>query len=82
MVNVLVVDDDPIARDLAVKLIELEGYDVWQVDGGEAAIDFVRETDVQIMVLDVNMPGMDGLQVCRQLRSDIKTSAIYIIILS
>lgn len=82
MVKVLVVDDDPIARKLASELIELDGHQVWQVDSGEAAIEFVQGNDIQIMVLDVRMPGIDGLEVCRQLRADVKTSTIYVIMLS
>jgi two-component system cell cycle response regulator len=82
MVKVLVVDDDPIARELAAQLIELDGHQVSQVDCGEAAIKFVQESDIQIMILDIRMPGIDGLEVCRQLRSDVKTSSIYVIMLS
>jgi len=82
MPKVLVVDDDPLAREVATKLIGLEGHDIWEADGGESAIKMVAEVAPQIIILDVRMPGMDGLEVCRQLRADIKTAAIYIIMLS
>jgi len=82
MTKVLVVDDDPLACELASELIRQEGHDVWEAADGENALRLVREIDPQVLILDVRMPGMDGFQVCRQLRSDIKTSAIYIIMLS
>jgi len=82
MAKVLVVDDDPLAREVATKLIELEGHDTWEAGDGEAALKMVDEVAPQIIILDVRMPGMDGLEVCRQLRADIKTAGIYIIMLS
>jgi diguanylate cyclase (GGDEF)-like protein len=82
MAKVLVVDDDPLAREVASKLIQLEGHEVREAEGGEAALKIAAEGNTQIMVLDVRMPDIDGHEVCRQLRSDIKTSSIYIIMLS
>jgi len=82
MAKVLVVDDDPLVREVTSKLIGLEHHDVREADGGEAAIRMVAEFAPQIVVLDVLMPDIDGLEVCRQLRADIKTASIYIIMLS
>jgi len=82
MAKVLVVDDHPLARELTAKLIGLEGHDVREADGGEAALKVIAEATPQIIVLDVQMPDINGLEVCRQLRADIKTASIYIIMLS
>ncbi len=82
MAKVLVVDDDPLAREVATKLIRLEGHEVWEADGGKPAIKMATEIGPQILILDVRMPDMDGLEVCQQLRADVKTAAIYVIILS
>jgi len=73
MPRVLVVDDDPqVVRLLRVNL-ELEGYDVVSASGGKEALDAVDAEDPDLVVCDVMMPGMDGVEVVRRLRADKKT---------
>lgn len=61
--NILVVDDEPIARQSLSDILRLEGYHVTAVANGEAAVDHVRKYSVDLMVLDLKMPGMNGLDV-------------------
>lgn len=59
----LVVDDEPVARQSLSDILRLEGYGVFSVPNGQAAVEYVRTHTVDIMVVDLRMPGMDGLEV-------------------
>jgi DNA-binding response OmpR family regulator len=61
--NLLVVDDEPIARQSLSDILRLEGYHVTAVANGEAAVDHIRKYAVDLIVLDLKMPGMNGLDV-------------------
>jgi DNA-binding response OmpR family regulator len=64
----LVEDDDGIAAPL-LRTLEREGYDAERVAEGLPAVDRVREGDVGVMILDLGLPDIDGLEVCRRVRS-------------
>jgi two-component system KDP operon response regulator KdpE len=77
--TILVVDDDPqIRRVLRTTLIE-HGYEATDARNGEEAIERLREEKPSLIILDMNMPGMNGLETCRTIRS---TSNIPIIMLT
>lgn len=80
--TVLVVDDDPIIVSLLQVNFEIEGYDVLTATGGEAGLALARSGSPDVVVLDVMMPGMDGLEVARRLRGDPITEAIPVVMLS
>ncbi len=61
--NILVVDDEPVARQSLSEILRLEGYAVNSAPNGQAAVEYVRTHPVEIMVVDLRMPGMDGLEV-------------------
>jgi DNA-binding response OmpR family regulator len=61
--NILVVDDEPVARQSLSDILRLEGYIVNSVPNGQAAVEYVRTHPVELMVVDLRMPGMDGLEV-------------------
>jgi DNA-binding response OmpR family regulator len=82
MVTVLVADDDPDIRDLVVFKLEQAGHRVIAVGDGSAALRSVREHMPDIAVLDIMMPGMSGIDVCRQLRADPVTAEIPVIFLT
>ncbi len=60
---ILVVDDEPVARQSLSEILRLEGYGVNSVPNGQAAAEYVRTHPVDLMVVDLRMPGMDGLEV-------------------
>ncbi|MGC4746031.1 response regulator transcription factor [Micromonospora sp. DT201] len=66
--RVLVVDDDRTVSDVVCRYLEHAGYDVSHVGDGLAALDAVRDRAPHLVVLDLMLPGLDGLQVCRRLR--------------
>lgn len=61
--NILVVDDEPVARQSLSDILKLEGYVVNSVPNGQAAVEHVRTHAVDLMIVDLKMPGMDGLEV-------------------
>ncbi|HZO06611.1 MAG TPA: response regulator transcription factor [Solirubrobacterales bacterium] len=67
--RILVVDDEHAVRDALRRALRLGGYDVQIAPGGEVALDLVRDARPDAIVLDVLMPGMDGLELCRRLRA-------------
>jgi len=80
--TVLVVDDDPIIVSLLQVNFEIEGYDVLTATGGEAGLAQARSGSPDVIVLDVMMPGIDGLEVARRLRDDPATKSIPVVMLS
>jgi DNA-binding response OmpR family regulator len=61
--NILIVDDEPVTRKSLSDILRLEGYNVSSVPNGQAAVEFVRTHHIDLMVVDLRMPGMDGLEV-------------------
>ena len=68
MTRVLIVDDEPAVRAALDRALRLDGYDVALAADGREALDRVAEMRHDAVVLDVAMPGIDGLEVCRRLR--------------
>jgi len=68
MATVLLVEDDPGARQGLELALRRLGYGVHPAASGEAALDGIREATVDVVVLDVMLPGLDGFEVCRRLR--------------
>src|ERR1700761_8078353 len=66
--KLLVVDDDRAVRDALRRVLTLDGYDVQTADDGSEAIEQIVHAVPDAVVLDVGMPELDGLEVCRRLR--------------
>lgn len=77
--RILVVDDEPQVRRVMRTTLTAEGYTISEARNGEEALERFRSQVPDIILLDVNMPGMDGLEACRQIR---KTSDVPIIMLT
>jgi len=67
--RVLVVDDEPGMRETLVDILEGVGYDVQAAGDGESALDALQRDDVDIVVMDVQMPKRDGVSVLQQIDS-------------
>lgn len=80
--KVLVVDDDEDSRQLLTHLLERKGYNVVLADGGRAAINALDGTEVDVVLLDVMMPVMDGFAVCQELKKDPSTANLPVILLT
>ncbi len=82
MANILVVEDnDAICKSLA-KLLGHVGHTGYCVSNGEDALQFVKNKKPDLVILDVMMPGMDGLEVLRQLQSDEQTRNVPVVMFS
>jgi two-component system, OmpR family, response regulator MprA len=67
--RILVVDDEPAVRDAVDRALRLDGHDVTLAEDGRAALDAVAAAPPDALVLDLLMPHVDGLEVCRRLRA-------------
>lgn len=67
--SVLVVDDEPAVREALVRALALEGHTVLEACDGQEALDLLAEQRVDLVLLDVAMPRIDGLEACRRLRA-------------
>ena len=68
MARVLVVDDDQTVREVVVSYLRAHEHDVAEVPDGESALRVMREAPADLVVLDLMLPGIDGIEVCRRLR--------------
>ena len=80
--RILIVDDDPHAVEILTRMLSREGYGCVSASGGAAALQTLREQPVDVILLDVMMPQMDGLQVCERLRDDENLRQIPVILLT
>jgi two-component system response regulator ResD len=80
--NVLVVDDDRNAVDILNRLLTKEGFLVQCAHGGREALTLVAANPIDVILLDVMMPDMDGFQVCEALKQSDRTREIPIILLT
>src|SRR5688572_21787940 len=68
MATVLVVDDEPIVREVVVRYLTREGYHTLEAADGNAARSVIEGSNLDLVVLDVMLPGADGLELCRWIR--------------
>ena len=80
--KVLVVDDHAASRMTAVALLAMEGYEVIEADSGSTAVELVNQKQLDLILLDVMMPGMDGFEVCQLLKQDEHTRLIPVILIT
>jgi CheY-like chemotaxis protein len=80
--KVLVVDDNPVNLELVTDLLEVAGYDVLQAATGEEGVELARTMLPELILMDIRLPGMDGLAATRLLKDDEATQGILIIALT
>jgi DNA-binding response OmpR family regulator len=68
MTSVLVVDDEPIVREVVVRYLRRDGYSTIEAGDGEAARRVIEAGSPALVILDVMLPGLDGLELCRWIR--------------
>ncbi len=71
--NILVVDDDQELRDLTQEYLEKNGFNVQTVESGEAMDDYLLETNADLMILDLMLPGEHGLSIAQRIKKQIQT---------
>ncbi len=80
--SILLVDDDPNLRDMLRQMLEMGGFEVTEAEDGLDALAKLAKITPDIMVLDVMMPNLDGVSLCRRLRSEAEFVSLPIIMLS
>jgi CheY-like chemotaxis protein len=80
--RILVVDDNPTNLKLASEVLELEGHDVLRAMDAEQALDVLQLHSPDLILMDIALPGMDGLELTRRLKADARTRAVPIVALS
>ncbi len=80
--DILIVDDTPANLQLLNKMLKNEGYKVRLLPSGKMALDAVKEEPPVLILLDINMPGMNGFEVCEKIKSFPETKDIPIIFLT
>ena len=81
-IRILVVDDEPDVLELVVFHLEKEAYQVAVADTGDKALKMARENLPSLLILDLMLPGINGLEICRLLRSNLRTRDIPILMLT
>ncbi|MCI0370707.1 MAG: response regulator [candidate division NC10 bacterium] len=77
--RILVVEDNPLNRRLAVDVLRVVGYEVAEAEGAPQARVWLASSLPDLIVLDVSLPGTDGITLLGQLRADLRTRAIPIV---
>lgn len=80
--KVLVVDDDPVVRLLVNEFLSSQGYEVLTVESGTECIDTISSKRPDVVVLDLLMPEMNGIEVLKRLRGNPSTAAVPIVMMS
>jgi len=80
--RVLLVDDDDLVRTHVANVLERSGYRVGEAASGEEALRALHGGDYGIMITDWQMPGMSGLELCRELRAGVENRDLYVMMLT
>lgn len=80
--KVLVVDDESEIRDLLRTSLSAQGYEVVVASNGEEAIGLAKRENPQVILLGIEMPGIDGIETCKRLKAEEKTRLIPIIMMT
>ena len=80
--KVLVVDDEWTIRDVLSQFLTEKGYEVILASHGEEAIELAEKENPDVILLDVRMPGIDGIETCRRLKEEDKTRSVPVIMIT
>ena len=82
MARVFVVDDDQVVRRLAQAILRRGGHQVVTLDNGQAALDALEHSTPDLVLTDLMMPLMDGIELVRRIRDDARWAALPIVVLT
>ena len=79
--KVLIVDDDPQVRKILERMLG-EDYEIFSVEEGNRALDCIAQSPPDLVILDIMMPGISGIEVCRRIREEHPERDIHVLMLS
>lgn len=82
MPKLLIADDEPGIRSLVRMTLEHDSYEILEASDGNEAVEMARRHLPELLLLDVEMPGLSGFEVCRMLKGDSATSGITVVMLT
>jgi DNA-binding response OmpR family regulator len=80
--RILVIDDQLLIRDLLTRLLEADGHHVFVAPSGKEGLVLARVLAFDLILLDVDMPGLNGLEVCAKLKSEAATAQVPVLFIS
>ena len=82
MTQILLIDDDPTTRLVLKRALQRQGYDIVVANDGQQGLDIARDAKPGLIICDWMMPGIDGLEVCRQVKRSLHLSTTFFILLT
>ena len=82
MAKVLIADDNEAFRALNAEFLKMDGHQVLTARNGRETLDLVQEEHPDILLLDIMMPGIDGYEICRQIKGDPETQDTVVVMLT
>ncbi|MDQ2808658.1 MAG: response regulator [Chloroflexota bacterium] len=82
LIHLMVVDDEPMIRELCVDMLAGEGYDVITASNGREAVDLATSRRIDLVLMDIMMPVLDGLTACKMMHEDSRTRNLPVVIMS
>lgn len=79
MERILIVDDDPLIRKSLLEVLKISGYDVDTIASGKEALDFLKKKNYALVIADLRMPGMDGIELTKEIKKHFPQTEIIII---
>ena len=80
--RILVVDDKPDVRHLLSAMLRVQGYEVWEASTGRRGLQMTRRTRPDLLLLDVVMPDLSGIEVCGEIKADARLSDVFVVLVS
>ena len=74
--KILLADDNPVNRDLATRLLERKGHEIITAEDGNEVVEFFLKDSFDVILMDLEMPGISGIEAARQIRAKEKASSI------
>jgi len=80
--RILVVDDDPAVLEVFSMILRRAGYEVWEASNGQQCLQVTRERRPDLVLLDVRLPDLSGIDICRQIKADAALLDIFVVLVS
>jgi DNA-binding NtrC family response regulator len=77
--TILIVDDEKVVRDLEEQIFSKEGYKVRSAESAEQALDILKKENILVMFFDLQLPNMNGIDLCKEIREKSPVAVIYAI---